>query len=46
LHCMSFFGLRLLRITPKSYQRVIRNSRKAKNDRQCNVQKIPKGNQK
>jgi hypothetical protein len=28
------------------YQRVIRSSRKPTNDRQCNVQKIPKGNQK
>jgi hypothetical protein len=30
----------------KRYQRVIRSSRKAKNDRQYNGQKIPKGNQK
>ena len=30
----------------KRYQRVIRSSRKAKNGRQCNIQKIPKGNQK
>ena len=30
----------------KRYQRVIRNNRKPKNDKQCNGQKIPKGNQK
>jgi flagellar biosynthesis protein FliP len=30
----------------KRYQRVIRSSRQPKNDRQCNGQKIPKGNQK
>ena len=32
--------------TDKQYQWVIRSSRKPKNDRQYNGQKIPKGNQK
>jgi hypothetical protein len=52
LYCLSFFDLRLLlrrrtdNTMAKRYQRVIRSSRKAKNDRQYNGQKIPKGNQK